>query len=113
MQQTFGILIIPGSGAKTPASSTVPRSTRVRPETGLEVVSHPLVEVQLHGNAESVEALIEADKAAEQRLLEAALNEGRWEPFGKVGIHRRRVRMFLILWVGPRAGSLSFLFLVA
>ena len=50
----------------------------------LEVVDHPLVQVEFHRYTRSVERLIEPDEATEQDLLQTALNECRRKAFGEV-----------------------------
>ena len=66
----------------------------------LEVVDHALVEIELHRHAGGVEGLVEADEAAQQRLLQAALDQCRREALAEIAVHGRGVGVLLVRGIG-------------
>ena len=104
----MGLLIFPSVEIETPAFFAAPISPPAHQEIlSWKLWTMPFVEIQLHRDPGDVKGLVQANKTAEQSLLQAALDDGRREPFGKVAVDRRRIRIFLIFGIRIRSGFVN------
>ncbi len=65
----------------------------------LENVRHAFIKVQPDTHTSSVHRLVKPHKVAQKKLPRAALDQSRRKAFRKVAIHRRNIRMLLLLQV--------------